>query len=78
MINDLRKYILEDEFKISYYNNKLNIVNYKNIDHFDDDKIMIRHEKGLIIIKGKQLIINKMLKDEILISGKVENIELKW
>lgn len=77
MINDLRDYVLEKEFKISYVNNKLDIVNYLNIDHFDDNKIMIRHEKGLLVIKGKSLIIGKMIDDEVLVCGKIENIELK-
>ncbi len=77
MLKDLRSYILEDDFKIVYFTNKLDIVNYESIDHFDTDKIMIRYSGGVVIIKGEDLIISKLLNDEILVSGIIKNIELK-
>lgn len=78
MLKDLRNYIMEDEFKITYLKNKLDIVNYECIDHFDTDKIIIRYGGGVVIVKGADLIISKLLNDEILISGIIKNIELKW
>lgn len=77
MQKSLRNYILENDFKINYINNKVDIVNYESIDHFDDNKIMIRYKEGVVVVKGNNLIISKMLDDEILISGKVKNIELQ-
>ena len=78
MLRDLRNYILENEFKINYIAGKVNIVNYECIDHFSDEKVMIRHSSGTVVIKGENLIISKLLNDEILISGTVKTIELKW
>lgn len=77
MIDRLKNYILEKEFKMTILDRKIDILNYSEIDHFDDNKIMIRHEKGLVVIKGYKLIITKMLDDEILINGKIEKIELR-
>ena len=77
MLKDLRNYILEDDFKIVYLTNKLDIVNYECIDHFDTDKIIVRYSGGTIIIKGEDLIISKLLNDEILVSGIIKNIELR-
>ena len=76
MAKILRDYILESDFRINYINKKLNIVNYSFIDHFDDDKIIIRHDNGLVIIKGSNLVITRLLDNEILIFGKIQNIEL--
>ena len=75
MLRDLRNYILETDFRINYVKNKLNIVNYEYIDHFTDDKVMIRYSEGILVIKGENLIISKLLDDEILISGTIKNIE---
>ena len=77
MFKDIRSYILEDDFKITYLKNKLDIVNYENIDHFDTDKIIVRYSGGTLVIKGENLTISKLLNDEILVSGIIKNIEIK-
>ena len=43
MLKDLKNYILETDFRLNYIKNKLNIVNYKCIDHFSDEKVIIRY-----------------------------------
>ena len=77
MLNHLRKYILENEFKITIFTNKIDIVNYLEIDHFDDVKIIVRFTNGLVIIKGEDLTISKLLNDELLILGHIKNIEFQ-
>lgn len=74
----LRDFILESDFKINYIKDKLDIVNYSFVDHFDDDKIIIRYSNGIVIIKGDKLVISRLLDDEILISGNIKSIEIKW
>ena len=77
MLNNLRNYILENEFKMSIVKNNVDILNYLEIDHFDDTKIIVRYKDGSLIIKGENLIISKLLDDELLINGKIKNIEFK-
>ena len=77
MLKDLRNYILENKFRINIYENNIDIINYKEIDHFDDKIIIVRYEKGIITVKGEELIITKLLEDELLINGKIRNIEFK-
>ena len=77
MLKDLRTYILENEFKINILIGKIDIVNYIEIDHFDDTKIMVRYEKGLVVIKGENLTISKLLNDELLILGKINSLEFE-
>lgn len=77
MLRDLRNYILEEDFKINYVTGKVDIVNYQCIDHFDSDKVMVRYSGGVVVIKGDNLIISKLLNDEILVSGTIKSIEFK-
>ena len=77
MLKDLRTYILENEFKINILIGKIDIVNYIEIDHFDDTKIMVRYEKGLVVIKGENLTISKLLNHELLILGKIKSLEFE-
>lgn len=78
MLKDLRTYILENEFKINILTGKVDIVNYIEIDHFDDTKVIIRYEKGIVKIKGENLTISKLLNDELLILGKIKVVEFEW
>ena len=78
MLNHLRSYILETDFKITILKNKIDIVNYTEIDHFDDTKIIIRFKEGHLIIKGENLTISKLLNDELLIIGKAKTIDFQW
>ncbi len=73
----LRTYILENEFKLIYLNNKINVVNYSDIGHFDNNKIIVYNENKIITINGNNLVISKLLKDELLIEGKIERIDIR-
>ena len=77
MLNQLRSYILENEFKITILTKKVEIENYLEIDHFDDTKVIIRYEKGIVKIKGENLTISKLLNDELLILGKIKVVEFE-
>ena len=81
MSRGLRTYILEDEFKVTILIDKVNIVNYQEMGHFDNNKIIIRYLKNNnshnLIIKGKNLIVSKLKKCEVLIEGVIDNIEFR-
>lgn len=77
LIKDFRSYLLEDDLKIHLYKNKVNIINYINIDHFDSNMILIRYSDGYINIKGDKLIVTKLLNSELLIEGVIRSVELK-
>ena len=65
------------KFKINYIKDKLNIVNYKEISHFDSNKIIVNYIDGSIVIGGQDLVISKLVSDELLIEGKIEKIEFR-
>ena len=77
IIKNFRSYLLEDSFSMHLHKDKINILNYENIDHISEKEISINYDEGLIIIKGEDLVLLKMLDDELLISGKIKNIELR-
>lgn len=75
--NKLTNYIYGSEPEIHIYKNCLNVVNYIDIPDFNNNKITVRHKDGDIVITGSQLVVSKLLNDEILISGQIKNIELR-
>jgi len=73
----ISKYVKEDEFKMIIIDNKIDLVNYIEIDSFDDEKIVVRHESGIVALLGECLTISKLMDKEMLISGKIEKIEFR-
>ncbi len=76
-IDNLRNIVLEEEFKINYLKNKIYIINYLDISHFDNNKIIISYKEGTVSISGRNLVVSKLVKDELLIEGSIEKIEFR-
>ena len=76
MINRLVNYIKDNNFKISYVNDSVNIVNYDKIIEIENTVITITKEDKIIFIKGSDLRLNKLLDNEVVITGNINKIEL--
>jgi len=75
MFNNLRNYLDDNAWRIHIYNGKINIVNYIDIVTLEDNRISIKYQNGMIVIKGKDLSVNKLLDSEILITGTISSVE---
>ena len=73
---NLREYVLETNFKIYIEQNKIDVVNYDLIESVTNNKISLKYNNKILNIIGNDLVIKKLLNDEILIEGKLKNIEL--
>lgn len=73
----LRNYVSDSEFRMFYKKNYLNVVNYLRINYMEDSKISLGIPGGGIIVKGENLRVCKLLDDEILIGGSIQNIEFR-
>ena len=76
-IHKFREYLLEETFKLSIIKNKVEILNYTEIGHFDSNKIIVNYKEGKVIISGNNLVISKLMNDCLLVEGKIINIELR-
>ncbi len=76
MLKEINNYINDKNFKLSLYKNKLNIVNYKKLLSLEENYISVLLEKKKLIIKGSNLLLIKILDNELLIKGNIKNIEV--
>lgn len=77
LFNYLDRYLTDNEYKITITNNYLNIINYQEILDFSNKEISIRHNNGITIIKGNNLVVSKMQDEELLIKGDIKSILCK-
>lgn len=73
----IREYIFDNKFQITYINKALDIVNYVNIISVDDNQIILKYEGGKLVVNGTNIIISKLLVNEILIKGNIISIEFR-
>ena len=76
IINRLESYLSDNEYRIILRNSGVNIVNYDEIINFYSTQISIRIKNKILIFEGNNLVITKMLDDEILITGNITNIRI--
>lgn len=76
MLDRVKNYIRDDEFRMTLYNNKINIVNYKLLISLEDNYISFKTINKKINIIGKDLVLKKLLDNELLIKGTINKIEV--
>jgi len=76
LIDKLDRYLFEKDPQIIIKNNNINIINYDEIIDFSLTKISIKCQNKKIVIEGKNLLITKMLDNEVLIKGVISNLSI--
>ena len=76
LTSKLDRYLEDKDYKIIIQKNQVNIINFKNIIDFSDNKISLKCDDKKIDIEGENLIISKMIDDELLIIGNIFNIRI--
>lgn len=76
MIKRIVDYIKDNSFRINYINNSVNVVNFDKILEVSSDVITLIKEDKVILIKGNDLKLSKLLENEILITGTINKIEM--
>ena len=75
-IKKMRTYLLEEEFQIRANDKYVNVVSYEKILHFDNHNVSIQYQDKTITISGKNLVVSKLVNDEVLVCGIIQKIEL--
>lgn len=73
---NVKNYIEDNNYKITITNKYTHIYNYESIINISDNVIEILYRTKNIKIYGKNLLINKLDKKEMLIIGEFMKVEL--
>ena len=78
LFDRLDRYLEDNDYKVTISKGMIHIINYLQILSIEDERVAFLTNKGRIIIKGNNLCLNKLLDDEVLVSGFVSNIEVDF
>ena len=67
-------YINDKKYSMIYKDNGLDIINYTKIIDFSSSLISIKYNDKIYHIEVNNLVISKMMDDEILITGNITSI----
>ena len=76
MINKIANYLYDKRFKMTVYNDSVYLVNFNRIISIEDNYLSLYSDSNKIIITGNNLVIKKILKDELLVIGRILKIEV--
>ena len=75
MLKSLNKYLKNNEFSINILDNLIDINNFIDIIVLEPNKIVLSISSGYLKIFGTNLTINKLLDNEITITGTIKSME---
>lgn len=73
--NIFNDYLNDRTYSMIYKNGKLNVINFDEIIDFSSTRVSLRHKSNVYNIIGNELVISRMMDNEILIAGSIINIE---
>lgn len=74
LIRYIGDYVNEKKYSLIYKNNSLDIINYIKIIDFSSKVISVLLEDKTVRVYGDNLVISKMMDNEILITGSISSI----
>lgn len=78
MLKKIYEYVRDDEFRFTVFKDRIHIMNYFKILSLNSDYILVEDVDIKISIRGENLVLNRMLDDEVLVVGLVKSIEVLY
>lgn len=78
MLKKIYEYVRDDEFRFTVFKDRIHIMNYFKILSLNSDYILVEDVDIKISIRGENLVLNRMLDDEVLVIGLVKSIEVLY
>lgn len=78
IVNNIREFLYNKKYFISFFENFIHAFNFNDLITLNDTLIELDFNSFRLIIKGKNFVIKKMLKNEILVEGIIEKVEYKY
>ncbi len=76
MFERVDNFLNDREFRFTIYENKIYIINFKRIISLEENNVTLQSNRKKLRITGKNLIVRKLLEEEILITGMISKIEV--
>ena len=77
IINNLKDFLMDQEYYIDIFNDKLHAYNYIKLLKLNDSLVKLQFEKFILNIQGSNIKIVEMNNIELLISGQIDIVRIE-
>ena len=74
MLKSLKKYLNDNDYSINIWDSFIDINNFNEIIILEDNRVIVSISNKKITISGDNIVINKLLNNELLLSGNFNSI----
>ena len=74
VFDKLDRYLVDKDYKVTISSKGIHIINYLEIVDFSCSKVIVKYRDGITTFLGRDLVVSKMLDDEVFITGKLDSI----
>lgn len=75
LVNKVRNFLVDQDYYIDIYNNFVHVFRYVDILKLQDEEIILQMDSFQLVLKGANFRVSRLEKQEILISGILENLK---
>lgn len=76
IIKNLKNFLMDQEYYIDIFGEYIHVYSYEELIHLSSDEIILKLKKFNLKINGSNLIVSGMDKQEILIKGSIDKLEI--
>ncbi len=76
--DSFKNFLFDLDNFITIYEDTLHVFNFTKLNKLSDTEIVLRINNKVVYIKGENLKIKQMTKQELLIKGKLEKVEFNY
>ncbi len=76
MFERVDNFLNDREFRFTIYENKIHIINFKRIISLEENNASFQSNKKIIHVTGTDLVVRRLLDEEIIITGTISKIEV--
>lgn len=78
IVNNIREFLYNKKYFISFFETYIYAFNFNSLLTLNDSLMELDFSQFRLIIKGRNFVVKKMLKNEILVDGIIEKVEYKY
>lgn len=75
LFDKLDRYLVDNEYKVTIEKDRVYIINYVEIVDFSSTRVVVKYRDGVTVLEGLNLVVSRMMDDELVIEGKLKSIE---
>lgn len=78
MLSRVKDYILDQEFRLTLFEQRFLAINFIKILSLEESRVSFSTNFGRVVVKGENFTLQRLLESEVLVAGEIEGVEVHY